>query len=439
MMSKQPEPTVGVARATLRRGKLIEARRHAAALHERRPEDPDVQVLLYELLHASGKSGIAELGLEQIVATFPSSSTAWIALGLIHRDAGNLARVAEVIANVGQRADLAAESHIDLSTLHRLTGNLDAAECHARAAVAADGQLGEGHLALAETLLDRPDGLDAARRSMESAITLEPRLTARHHQAALICRTNGDEAGALIQLRRAHDLMPDDASVRYMLQACAEPAAVSRAPDDYLAEHFDRFSAHFDDQLREHLEYRTPELLVEAVRAALGAQDGTLDVLDAGCGTGLCGPLLRPLSRTLTGVDLSGGMLRLAAQRGSYDELAEEELTAFLQAHPAAYDLVLAADVLVYFGDLEPIVRAAAAALRPAGLLAFSVECAEDCVPGYRLATSGRFSHAHDHVVAACASVGLAAELKRSILRLETGRPVAGYLVVATAQDRTSR
>src|SRR5690606_33739696 len=127
------------------------------------------------------------------------------------------------------------------------------------------------------------------------------------------------------------------------------------------------FSSSFDDQLRA-LEYRAPELLAAAVLGELPA-GARLDVLDAGCGTGLCGPLLRSAAARLAGVDLSGGMVGKARERGIYDDLHVQELTAFMAASPASFDVIVSADTLVYFGALEAVAQAARQCLRGGGLL----------------------------------------------------------------------
>src|SRR4030095_6543187 len=122
------------------------------------------------------------------------------------------------------------------------------------------------------------------------------------------------------------------------------------------------------------LEYRAPSLAVGALAAAIPAAVGTLDVLDAGRGTGLCGPLLAPYAKRLIGVDLSRGMLKYAEEKQVYHELVHAELTDYLQQHAASFDVIVTADTLVYFGALEPFAAAAAAALRPGGVLVFTVE-----------------------------------------------------------------
>ena len=158
-------------------------------------------------------------------------------------------------------------------------------------------------------------------------------------------------------------------------------------------------------------------------------------MLDAGCGTGLCGILLRKHARALTGVDLSRGMLAKARARSVYDTLVEAELGGFLSAHPHAFDVIASADTLCYFGDLAPLISGAAVALRRNGWLAFTVERADD-VDAYRINPHGRYSHAAHYVDrllrdAAFADVDMAPE----VLRREAGAPVNGWVVRARLAD----
>jgi len=173
-------------------------------------------------------------------------------------------------------------------------------------------------------------------------------------------------------------------------------------------------------------------VLAEALGAVLPAPAAALDVLDAGCGTGLCAPLLRPHARRLAGVDLSGGMVEKARQRGGYDALDVAELTAYLQQQPGAWDVVLSADTLVYFGELGTVLAAAHAALRPGGWLAFSLEAEEgegDCVT---LTASGRYRHSRAHVLHALERACFHdIRISEDSLRKEFGQPVRSWVVLA--------
>ena len=227
-------------------------------------------------------------------------------------------------------------------------------------------------------------------------------------------------------------LDPGNELAKYLRASCLGEEVPDRAPDAYICQVFDDMAARFDTHLIEDLEYRAPDLLAEALGAALAEPASNLDILDAGCGTGLCGKLLKPFARHLTGVDLSSGMLVLAQERKLYDHLVTAELTGFLHAAPEAYDLVASSDTLCYFGPLEPVFQAAYRALRPGGLLAFTLEDAGDDAPPWGLNPTARYSHQCTYVTSALRETGFAVHsLTSEILRNESQQPVKGHVVVA--------
>jgi len=137
---------------------------------------------------------------------------------------------------------------------------------------------------------------------------------------------------------------------------------------------FDDYAEQFDDHLINMLHYQAPELLRLAIGREMDADEAAWDVMDLGCGTGFCGLLFRDLATNLTGVDLSEGMLEQARKREFYDELRQGDITQALADCEHAYDLIIAADVFIYVGDLSGIVDACARALRPGGRFAFTME-----------------------------------------------------------------
>jgi predicted TPR repeat methyltransferase len=224
---------------------------------------------------------------------------------------------------------------------------------------------------------------------------------------------------------------PDNAVARHMLSAMTGEDVPARADDEYLKKLFDRFSSSFDEQLA-GLGYRAPELLVSALGEYVPT-DGRLDVLDAGCGTGLCGPLLRSMSNRLVGVDLSDGMVEKAQARQVYDELSVGELCAFMRGRPAAFDVVISADTLVYFGALEELASTARTTVRPGGILAFTLEqLTDDNASSYRIQPHGRYAHRLEYVQQTLQDGGFNTVEKREVvLRKERGQDVQGYLIVA--------
>jgi len=222
-----------------------------------------------------------------------------------------------------------------------------------------------------------------------------------------------------------------------MLAACTGRGIPARASDGFVEGTFDSFAASFDAKLAK-LSYRAPALVAAMVEESGLEPSKSLDVLDAGCGTGLCGPLVVSYARRLTGVDLSAGMLAQAREKNVYDSLFKVELTEYLRDNQAAFDLIVSADTLVYFGGLEDVLAAAAGALRRHGLLIFTLEhaLAAEGTLDYRLELHGRYTHSRGYVERLLAGVGLEFEIAQAELRMESGTPVAGLVVRARKETK---
>jgi len=224
---------------------------------------------------------------------------------------------------------------------------------------------------------------------------------------------------------------PENPIPRHHLATVGAAAMPERASDAYVRSIFDTFAASFDIKLA-YLHYRLPDMLTDIVAKSYGAPQTDLDVLDVGCGTGLCGPKLRPYARRLVGVDLSPNMLNQARERHCYDQLNEAELSAHLKAHVSAYDLIVAADTLCYLGELTGVFAATSASLRAGGRLFFSVELLAVPQEGYRLDLHGRYTHSEAYIRSSLKQSRLTVTgIMQADLRLETGKPVAGLLVSA--------
>jgi predicted TPR repeat methyltransferase len=227
-------------------------------------------------------------------------------------------------------------------------------------------------------------------------------------------------------------LWPDSSVVQYLLKAVDGAPDVERSPDGYIVEYFDSFADGFDAKLVGALGYDVPQKICAVIRELTPAEH-KYDAVDLGCGTGLCGPYLRPLAGKLVGVDLSSRMLQRAGERGVYDDLQCEEVTAFLNRSRWRFDLVLAADVIVYIGDLAPIFAAASTAIRGGGLFAFSTEFSNG--ENYQLHRSGRFSHSPEYIRGLAQAAFVELECVETTIRLEAGVRVPGNLFVFRRRD----
>ncbi|MGA7802774.1 MAG: methyltransferase [Gammaproteobacteria bacterium] len=203
-------------------------------------------------------------------------------------------------------------------------------------------------------------------------------------------------------------------------------------PTRYVVRHFDRYADGFDDHLAGTLDYQGPEHLLSTFRRVAPVGQGSLDILDLGCGTGLSGAAFRPLARKLLGIDVSAAMLDKAAQKGIYDELLHDDLANAVTVLDAAFDLILAADVFIYVGELESVFSRVRDRLTAGGWLVFSVE--KGVAGSYRLQRTGRYTHSLDYLQSLAQEHGLAVrEIAECVLRMEENAPVAAYSVVMQA------
>jgi len=151
--------------------------------------------------------------------------------------------------------------------------------------------------------------------------------------------------------------------------------------------------------------------------------------MDLGCGTGLCGQLFRPTAATLSGVDLSSAMVAKARARGIYDHLEVADLTTTLRSNENRYEVIVAADVFVYLGDLSETFEAAAAALKPGGLFGFTVEAME--AGTYVLHPSRRYAHSAEYLRDVAGRAGFEVlSMNRAALRTEKDKDVQGLVAV---------
>ncbi|MEM6637783.1 MAG: tetratricopeptide repeat protein [Pseudomonadota bacterium] len=241
------------------------------------------------------------------------------------------------------------------------------------------------------------------------------------------------KAAELLEEMLAKD--PDNETMLYQLQAMRGDD-LSRAPDEYVRQHFDRFSTNFESVL-ENLEYVAPSLVAQAVETHLAAKAG-LRILDLGCGTGLAGALIVDRAAHLEGIDLSPGMLARAEEREIYHELREAELDEFLQTSPAEdRDLIICVDTLCYIGDLSATLPGFARVLRPGATAIATVEKLEDVDKDFTLTISGRYAHSLDYLTGLAAAAGLEVIAhEEEVLRKELGTSVTGYVLVMRKSEQ---
>jgi predicted TPR repeat methyltransferase len=276
-------------------------------------------------------------------------------------------------------------------------------------------------LALGEAL--RQSGhLPAAIGEYQRALRLDPELDAARMGLGCAWLDAGEAEHALDTWREIGTASSD------LVRRIAEAEAVLEQPRSdarYVRHLFDQFAADYDVRMLDHLQYRAPAILRElAELVGLGGRP-RYTILDLGCGTGLMGAAIHNWATRLDGVDLSPAMARAAGEREIYDEIFVYDVVEWLAAHDRNYDLVLAADTLVYLGDLAPVIQKVARVLAPRGHFLFTVERKDG--DGFELGPRRRWRHSETYLRAEADNAGLQiAGLVTCAPRTEAGVPVDG-------------
>lgn len=200
-----------------------------------------------------------------------------------------------------------------------------------------------------------------------------------------------------------------------------------QAPRGYVESLFDSCAGQFEERLVRQLHYRLPERMVEQLLPFLPQR--SLSVIDLGCGTGLLGKALSPHANiaSMTGIDLSEQMIKQASKSGCYQHLIHGDIVDKLTPFGDT-DLIMAADVLIYLGDLCALFSHSYQALSTGGLFIFSIE---RCEEAWKLTPSGRYQHSPDYIKRLSDDMGFIHYLSNECqLRLEKNKPVAGEIYI---------
>lgn len=413
-------------------GRFAEAEAACRAFRKKAPKHPGA--LHLEGLCASRRGALREATelLEKAVALAPAYEEAQLDLGRLHFQAGKPADAERVLRRAIARFPMSPAAHDTLGVLLTRARRFDEAVEVLVVAVGLDASDPFLRKHLGDAYWDagrEAEAMPHHELAFDQWVGPPDPAFFEHLWQQLTAAGKRERARAVVE--RWVEGAPDDAVALHLHAAAVGAEVPSRASDGYVEHTFDAFAATFDEQLAS-IGYRTHGLVAEALSRvrAEPAERG----LDAGCGTGLCGPLLRAHARHLVGVDLSSAMLARAKNVGSYDELVHMELSRFLAEREGDFDWIVSADTLCYFGDLSEIAGLLARAVRPGGHVVFSVERLADSSPRetYELQAHGRYAHRDGYAERALGDAGLRVlSVAHETLRHENGKPVAGMIVTA--------
>ncbi|MFA6498833.1 MAG: tetratricopeptide repeat protein [Desulfurivibrionaceae bacterium] len=394
---------------------------------------PGEAAIAYELGITRYSLGQQQMAIEHFHKVLALDDTHWQAaynLGTAHLAQGNMSEAIKAYHLAAQLNPQDADIHFNLGLACKRAGRLDEAKQSYLCAMDIAPDDAEVHYNLA--LIYKALGCkDEAITALEIAVALRPAYGAAYGNLGVLYLDQDRVDEAIACYRRLIELDHNTASARHILAALTgETTPV--APSVYIAELFDRFSGHFEERLLVDLEYRTPWELKSLLLADPAGHSHFARLLDLGCGTGLVGQIFQEISACRVGVDLSPKMVEAAAVKKVYDELVVGEIVTFLEQNQEPFDLIVAADVLIYVGELDRIFATLAKRLAENGRILFSTE--QMAGQGYRLRPSGRYAHAFSYIAAVTARHGFRILSTQSAnIRKEKGQWIAGDLYLLGA------
>ena len=360
----------------------------------------------------------------EILPFIPESPLIHFNMGLAHFEIGDFDRAAEHYQTACKGNPDDPDIHYNQGLNFRRLGKLhDAVKSFTKAE-----ELGDSSV---DTLYNRALCYQDLKELSNAAKLYDEILQKeRTHQPALnnyayLCHKAGEIEKAKQLYERLLELNPQDTAAQHMLNALCG-VTPDNAPLEYVESVFDAYAGKFEENLLKDLQYRTPMELWRLFKK-LFPKRHNCNCLDLGCGTGLAGEAFHSVCSELTGVDISGKILQKAKAKKRYKRLVKDDIVSYLENTEEDYDLLLAADVFTYMGELKPLFRACYQQCKREGILCFSVE--ESGGNSFYLKETGRFGHSHSYITKACENAGwklLVSE--HSKLRQDKKQWIYGYL-----------
>lgn len=368
----------------------------------------------------------AERHFEQALELAPGRTSVMQNLGITRAHLGRHAD-AEPLLRAALAADpQQAEGWQALAQTQQELGQLDAAvssygHCFALGVSSAPLQAQQAQC------LARLGRIPEAIQAYQQALALDGRLVLARTALGGLYRESGRYKEAADCFRQALAEGDDPELLRYFLAAVTHEDGISTPPPQYIRQLFDDYAADFDTHLVDQLGYQGHRVLIELLPTPPDTRFA--HTLDLGCGTGLCGAHVRTRTAQLSGIDIAPAMVAKAQERGIYDHLHAGDLHAWLATAQETYDLVLAADVFIYVGDLERAFALLAPRMRTSSWLAFTVEDAK-AGQDVQLLPSLRYAHSLTYLRTLAERHGFnTVAAHEHTIRCDQQRPVPGRYV----------
>lgn len=420
--SGQVELILMLSGLLIRRNALDEAASLLAEALKTNPGEPRVNVNFGIVLDKLGDHDRAVNFLKPVTESNPELLSAWNALAAALLSC-NHAEEAERVLKSG----LQYHPESPVLTLHLARAKAMAGQSDSAMRVYADFSRMSGQLVQEAESLAQSGQFGEAELLYRQVLKVQESNSLAYAGLGRLLLRMGRDDEAKVNLERALIVNPSDATSRHFLRAIG-PACEKKSDPAYVRNLFDAYADDFERSLTHDLDYCVPNAIQ---RLLSSMQIEPLEILDLGCGTGLVGVALNGYEGDIDGIDLSASMLAKAKEKGRYRKLTHGEIVDFLQRSSDFWDLVVAADVLIYVGDVKELFSAVERRLRPDGRFCFSVESCDmqdiELHPG-----SGRFRHSDAYLQQCLEVSGLVLERVDDLtLRTEFGKGIKGKLLLA--------
>lgn len=336
-------------------------------------------------------------------------------------NAGRPATAVALLSPLAAAERLGPLGQLTLGRARLAAGETDRALEVLREVVALNRNWADAAVAFGRALMAK-EALPTAIAEFQRALRLDPDCGAAELALAEAWAEAGEAEKAAAHLAAAVALGKDDDALAARLDAMRMQA---RSDAGYVRHLFDQFSADYDTRMRGALAYRAPEILAELMGMVSGGKPKKAATLDLGCGTGLAAPSFRPLATKLTGIDLSPQMIAQAQAGGLYDALVVGDIERWMAETPLRFGRAIAADVLVYLGDLERVFAGVKRVLKPGGLFFFTVE--RSAGADFVLQETKRWAHGETYLRRIAAAHGFDVRgLMDCTPRVNKGVPILG-------------
>lgn len=388
--------------------------------------DPESPATYYNLGKALDGIGLLEDALTAYKAAVKIKDDYVDAWNNIGDCLTRLGHIEESVEAYQKALELVPNAHVYFNLGNALLekGDLEQASDLYQKALALEPEFAEAALNLA-IVLKRQGDLAVAKSWCKQALDMRPDYVKGLNEMAILCNQTGESEEAVELYKRVLNLEPENSIAKHLLDSLLGNDSEKASPA-YVEELFDQYANRFETHLAESLQYKTPTALLSMTKKNISEDFRVSNILDLGCGTGLCGSLFRAHCKKLYGVDISTKMIQQAKTKKIYDELKAEEIIEYLSQTETKFGLFVAADVFVYLGNLEPVFQAVSAVAESEACFVFSTETTDK---DFALKPSGRFGHSKSYVENIAGKFNWNLEdVQSDILRVENGQNVSGNL-----------